>query len=131
MFLFVGFYCTARKQIGRKRLTSEPVAYPRGEWGTPHFSKSWSSRFAQKFNKIDGGGIDRSGISVKKWSLRFLKRKERMVFSRIGSKVLVSKKCLNTAGRGILSQSRMHIFKNVPDVLPSDPVISISLVISA
>ena len=41
-----------------------------------------------------------------------------MVFSRIGRKVLVSKKCFNTAGRGILSQSRMHIFKNFPDVFP-------------
>ena len=41
------------------------------------------------------------------------------------------KKCLNTAGRGTLSQSRMHIFKNFPHVLPSDPIISISLVISA
>ena len=34
------------------------MAYPRGEWGvrTPHFSKSWTSRFARKNNKIFGGG---------------------------------------------------------------------------
>ena len=35
-----------------------------------------------------------------------------MGFQKVGSKVLVSKKCLNTAGRGIISQSRIHIFKN-------------------
>ena len=39
-------------------------------------------------------------------------------------------KCLNTAGRGILSQSRILIFKSFPEVLPPDPLISISLVIS-
>ena len=38
-----------------------------GEWGvrTPHFSKSWSSRFARKCNKISGGGradLSRSGL---------------------------------------------------------------------
>ena len=87
----------------------------------PHFSKSWSLRFAQKCNKIGGGGgSGRSGRSVKKWSLRFLKSKQRMAFSRIGSiKVSVSKKCLNTARRDILSQSRMHIFKTFPGVLPT------------
>ena len=53
-----------------------------------------------------------------------------MVFSRIGRKVLVSKKCLNTAGKGTSSQSRMHIFKNFPHVLPPDPIISIFLVLS-
>ena len=37
-----------------------------------------------------------------------------MVLSSIGSKVSVAKRCLNTVGRGILSQSRMHIFKNFP-----------------
>ena len=114
--------------------------------GGPHFSKSWSSRFARKCNEIGGGGG--SGRSVKKWSLRLLKSKQRIacvpdhlkrkdfsfkwsgaqtskrLFSRVGSKVLVSKKCSNSAGRGILSQSRMHIFKNSPGVLLPDPLTS-------
>ena len=47
-------------------------------------------------------------------------------FSRVRSKVLLPKKCLNTAGRGILSQSRMLIVKNFPGVLPTDPLIFIS-----
>ena len=45
-----------------------PVAYSRGEWGSPdpHCSKRWYLRFVQKRNKIDreGGG---SGRSVKQW----------------------------------------------------------------
>ena len=56
------------------------MAYPRGGMGGPDppLSKSWSSRFAQKCNKIGGeGGSDRS---VKKWSLSPFKRKQRMVF---------------------------------------------------
>ena len=64
--------------------------------------RSWSSRFAQKFNKIGGGG----GV----WQIcqevvsEILERQAKNGFSRVGSKILVSKKCLNTAGRGILSQ---------------------------
>ena len=34
----------------------------------------------------------------------FLEKQPKIGSSRVGSKVLVSKKCLNTAGRGILSQ---------------------------
>ena len=37
----------------------QAVAYPRGGMGgsgPPHFSKSWSSRFTQKCNKIGWGG---------------------------------------------------------------------------
>ena len=104
-----------------------------GGSGPPTFQKVGPRDSHKNVIKLmGGGGIGRSDRSVKKWSLRFLKSKQRMVFSRISSKVLVSKKCLNTAGRGILRQSRMHIFKNFPDVLPSDPVvITISLVISA
>ena len=57
-----------------------------GDWGSgpPHFSKSWSARFAQKCNKIGGGGgradLSRSGFEkqaknvfqlvVRFWSLR-------------------------------------------------------------
>ena len=96
----------------------------------PTFQKVGPRDSHKNVIKLVGGGSGRSGRSVKKWSLRFLNSKQRMVFSRIGSKVLVSMKCLNTAGRGILSQSRMHIFKNFPGVLPPDPIISISVVMS-
>ena len=43
-----------------------------------------------------------------------LEQQAKNCFSRVGSKVLVFKKYSNSAGRGILSQSRMHIFKNFP-----------------
>ena len=72
---------------------------------TPHFSKGWSSRFAQK-NVIKlmrgGGGVGQIREEVVS---EILEKQARNGFSRVGSKVLVSKKCLNTAGRGILSQS--------------------------
>ena len=107
------------------------MAYPRGEWGvrTPHFSKSWSSRFAQRCNKIGGGGGG-VGQICQEVVFEILQKQAQNVFSRVRSKVLLSKKCLNTAGRGILSQSRMLIFKNFPRALPTDPLISISLLIS-
>ena len=103
-----------------------------GGSGPPTFQKVGPRDSHKNVIKLvgGGGGSGRSGRSVKKWSLRFLKSKQGMVFSRIGSKVLVSKKYLNTAGRGILSQSRMHSFKNFPGVLPPDPITSISLVMS-
>ena len=77
------------------------MAYPRGEWGarTPHFSKSWSSIFAQKCNKIGEGGVGQEVVS------EILEKKAQKAFSRVGSKVSVSQKCLNTSVRGILSQS--------------------------
>ena len=60
----------------------ESVAYQRGGMGggsgPPHFSKSWSSRFPRKCDKIGGGGG--SGRSVKKWSLRFLKASKKLFF---------------------------------------------------
>ena len=91
-----------------------------GEWGgggsgPPHFSKSWSSRFAQKCKKIGGGGV---GQICQKEVSEILEKQAKTGFSRVRSKVLVSKKCLNTAGRGILSQSRILISKNFPRVLP-------------
>ena len=56
-------------------MSSEHSGISKGGMGGP---KSWSSRFAQKCDKIGGGGG--SGRSVKKWSLSFFKRKQRMVF---------------------------------------------------
>ena len=100
-----------------------PVAYPKGEWGgsgPPHFSKSWSSRFARKCNKIGWrGGVGQICLEVVS---EILEKQTKNCFSRVGSKVLVSKKYSNSAGRGILSQSRMHIFKNFRGILPPDPL---------
>ena len=70
-----------------------------GVW-TPHFPKSWSSRFTQKCNKIGGGGV---GQICQEVISEILQKKAKNGFSRVGRKVLVSKKCLNIAGRGILS----------------------------
>ena len=69
----------------------------------PHFSKSWSSRFTQKCNKklVEGGGVRQI---CKEVVSEILEKQPKIGSSRVGSKVLVSKKCLNTAGRGILSQ---------------------------
>ena len=68
----------------------------------PHFSKSWSSRFAQKCNKkLMGGGVRQI---CKEVVSEILEKQPKIGSSMVGSKVLVSKKCLNTAGRGILSQ---------------------------
>ena len=73
---------------------------------TPHFAKSFSSRFTQKCNKIGWGwGIGQISQEVVSEIL------EKQAKNGFYSKVLVSKKCFNTAGRGILSQSRMHMFK--------------------
>ena len=65
--------------------------------------------------KFVGGGVGqiRQGVVSE-----ILEKQAKNCFSRVGSKVLVSKKCSNTAGRGTLRQSRMHIFKNFPGVLP-------------
>ena len=96
-----------------------------GGSGPPHFSKSWSSRFAQKCDKIGGGGGGVGQICQEVVS-EILEKQEENGFSRVRSNVLLSKKCFNTAGRGILSQSRMLIVKNFPGVLPTDPLIVIS-----
>ena len=74
-----------------------------GEWGvrTPHFSKIWSSRFTRKCNKIGGGGG--FGQICQEVVSEILEKQAKNCFSRVGSKVLVSKKCSNSAGRGILS----------------------------
>ena len=83
------------------------MAYPRGGMGGPDppLSKSWSSRFAQKCNKIGGEGGGGVGQICQEVVSESLQKKAKNGFSRVGSKFLVSKKCLNTAGRGILSQS--------------------------
>ena len=72
---------------------------------TPYFSKSCSSRFAQKRNKLVGGGGGVRQICQEEVS-EILEKQAKIAencFSRIGSKVLVSKKYLNTAGRSTLS----------------------------
>ena len=74
-----------------------------------------------------GGGV---GQICQEEVSEILEKQAKNDFSRVRSKVLVSKKCLNAAGRGILSQSRKLIFKNFPGVLPPDPLNSVSLVIS-
>ena len=63
------------------------MAYPRGEWGSgpPYFPKSWSSRFAQKCNKIGGGGG--VGQICQEVVSEFLQKKAKNGFSRVGSKV--------------------------------------------
>ena len=78
----------------------EPVAYPRRAMkgpGSTHFSKRWSSSFAQKCNKLGGGG----GVTqiCQEVVSEILEKQAANGFSRLGSKILVSKKCLNTAGR--------------------------------
>ena len=113
-------------------LVNKTSGVPKGGfWGSgphTHFSKSWSSRFAQNCNTVGGGGV---GQICQEVVCENLEKQARNGFARVGSKVLVSKKYFNTAGRGILSQSRMHIFENFPGVLPADQLISIFLVISA
>ena len=71
-------------------------------------------RFARKRNKIGGEGV---GQICQEEVSEILEKQAKNGFSRVRSKVLVSKKCLNTAGRGVLSQSRILIFKNFPGVL--------------
>ena len=88
---------------------------------TLHFSERWSSRFAQKRCIKFVGRV--SGTSVKQWSLRFLDRiASRQWFSQgLVASSWVSMKCLNAAGRGILSQSIMHILKTFPGGLAPRP----------
>ena len=76
--------------------------------------------------KLMGGGV---GQICQEVVSEILEKQAKNGFSRARSKVLVSKKCLYTAGRGILSQRRMLIFKNFPGVMPPDLLISISLII--
>ena len=85
-------------------LITKSVAYPSGGNGgpDPHFSKGWSSSFAQKRNKIGGGGVRQICQEVVS---EILEKQRGNGFSRIGSKLMVSKKFLNAAGRGIISQS--------------------------
>ena len=55
-----------------------------------------------------------------------------MIMSRFGTASFwISKKFLNNVGRGILSQSRMHVLKNCPGGLAPNPSTSISPVILA
>ena len=51
---------------------------------------------------MGGGGV---GQICQEVVSEILEKQAKNGFSRAGSKVLVSKKCLNTAGRVILSQS--------------------------
>ena len=81
------------------------VAYPRGEWGvrTPHFSK-FGPRDSHKnvIKLVVGGGV---GQICQEVVSEILQKKANNGFSSVGSKALLSKECLKTAGRGILSQS--------------------------
>ena len=82
------------------------MAYPRGGMGvrTPHFQKVGPRDSHKNVIKLvgRGGGVGQICQEVVSESLQ---KKAKNGFSRVGSKFLVSKKCLNTAGRGILSQS--------------------------
>ena len=68
---------------------------------TPPLFKEVGSRFAQKCYKKLVGGVRQI---CKEVASEILEKQPKIGSSRVGSKVLVSKKCLNTAGRGILSQ---------------------------
>ena len=96
-----------------------------GGSGPPTFQKlSPQDSHKNVIKLVRGGGVEQ--ICQEEVS-EILEKQAKTGFSRFRIKVLVSKKCLNTAGRGILSQSRMLIFKNFPVVLPADPLISMSL----
>ena len=58
--------------------------------------------------KLVGGGGKVEQICQEVVS-EILEKQAKNAFSRIGSKVLVSKRCLNTAARGILSQSYAYL----------------------
>ena len=93
------------------------MAYPRGgEWGggsgPPTFQKVGPRDSHENVIRwVEGGGF---GQICQEVVSEILEKQAKNCFSRVGSKVLVSKKYSNSAGRGILSQSRMHIFKNFP-----------------
>ena len=88
------------------------VAYSRGERGSgPPTFQNVGPQDSHK-NVINlGGGV---GQICQEEVSEILEKQAKTGFSRVRSKVLVPKKCLNTAGRGFLSQSRMVIFKNFP-----------------
>ena len=98
-----------------------------GEWGVrtppPTFQKVGPQDSHKNVIKLVGGGVAQICQEVVS---EILEKQAQNGFSRVRSKVLLPKKCLNTAGRGILSQSRMLIVKNFPGVLPTDPLIVIS-----
>ena len=100
------------------------MAYPRGEWkgpDPPTFQKVGPRDSHENVIKLVGGGV---GQICQEVVSEDLEKQAKNYFSRVGSKVLVSKKCSNSAGRSILSQSRIHVFKNFPGVLPVDPLTS-------
>ena len=76
-----------------------------GEWGVrtpPTFQKVGPRDSHKNIIKLVGGG--RVGQICQEVVSKILQKKAKNGFSSVGSKVLVSKKCLKTAGRGIISQ---------------------------
>ena len=114
------------------RTQKKPIfsGVPKGEWGEgsgpPTFQKVGPRDSHKIVTKLVGG----VGQIFQEVVSEIHEKQAKNGFSRVRSKVLVSKKCLNNAGRGILSQSTMHIFKNFPGILPPEPLTSISLVIT-
>ena len=87
----------------------------------PTFQKVGPMDSHENVIKLARGGV---GQICQEVVSEILEKQAKNCFSRVGSKVFVSKKCSNSAGRGILSQSRLHIFKNFPRDLPPDPLTS-------
>ena len=83
-----------------------------GGSGHPTFRKEGPWDLKRNVINCTSGRGD-SHRSVERWSLRFLKSKKgMMVMSTFCTATFwISKKFLNNVGRGILSQSRMHVFK--------------------
>ena len=92
-----------------------------GGSGPPTFQKVGPRDSHENVIKLVGGGV---GQICQEVVSEILEKQAKNCFPRVGSKVLVFKKCSKSAGRGILSQSRMHIFKNFPGDLPLDPLTS-------
>ena len=63
--------------------SSIAAAYPRGEWGSglATFQKVGPRDSHKNVIKLVGGG--ESGRSLKNWSLKFLKSKQRVVFQEL------------------------------------------------
>ena len=72
-----------------------------GGSGPPTFQKCGPRDSHKNVIKLVGGGL---GQIFQEVVSDILEKQAENGFSRIGSKVLVSKKCLNAAGRGMLHQ---------------------------
>ena len=94
----------------------------------PTFQKVGPRDSHENVIKLVEGGV---GQICQEVVSEILDKQAKNCFSRVGSKVLVSKKYSNSAGRGILSQSRMHIFKKFLGSCPQTHSLPISLVTSA